>query len=280
MARRGVPIQGKMRADVYIHTKGYADSRKRAQTLISLGAVSVDGKIVKRSSESIDDGVSHSVEVSFKEKYVGRGGLKLEKALELFGVSVAGLRCIDIGASTGGFTDCLLQHGAASVCAVDSGRGQLHPSLAGDARVSSYEGMNARDLSLEDVGGVPFDIAVMDVSFISQTYIIPPISNGILRVGGVLISLIKPQFEAGRAALDKHGIVKAPSDRYAAAVRVVEAAYANGFELTDMTDSPIKGGDGNTEYLAAFAYTGSKAESISPDILAKIKRTVLPQRKV
>lgn len=266
----------KMRADVYIHTGGYADSRKKAQVLINLGAVSVDGRLIRKPSENIDDGVPHNVEVAFREKYVGRGGLKLEKALELFDVSVKGLRCIDIGASTGGFTDCLLQHGAASVCAVDSGRGQLHPSLANDARVSSYEGMNARELSLENVGGLPFDVAVMDVSFISQTYIIPPISDGILRVGGILISLIKPQFEAGRAALDKHGVVKAPSDRYAAAVRVIESAYANGFNLIDITVSPIKGGDGNTEYLAAFAYTGDKCRELSCDTLAKIKRTVIP----
>lgn len=261
-----------MRADVYIHINGYADSRKKAQTLIELQSVSIDGKLVKKSSENVDDDLPHSVEISFKEKYVGRGGLKLEKVLEVFGIAVRGCRCIDIGASTGGFTDCLLQHGAGSVCAVDSGRGQLHPRIASDPKVTSYEGMNARELSLENVGGKAFDIAVMDVSFISQTYIIPNISDGVLRIGGIFISLIKPQFESGRAALDKHGIVKKPSDRYAAAIRVVESAYANGFELMDITDSPIRGGDGNTEYLAAFSLTGNMGSGIPAEILAKIKQ--------
>ncbi len=269
-----------MRADVYIHINGYADSRKKAQVLIDLKAVSIDGKIVKKPSENIDDGLPHSVEVSFKEKYVGRGGLKLEKALELFNISVRGCRCIDIGASTGGFTDCLLQNGAESVCAVDSGRGQLHPSLLNDPRVTSYEGMNARDLSLAYVGGERFDIAVMDVSFISQTYIIPCVSGGILRVGGIFVSLIKPQFEAGRAALDKHGVVKKPSDRYSAAIRVAESAYANGFELLDMTDSPIKGGDGNTEYLAAFSLTGNMGSEIPAEVLSKIKQITFSQRSI
>lgn len=269
-----------MRADVYIHINGYADSRKKAQVLIDLKAVSIDGKIVKKPSENIDDGLPHSVEVSFKEKYVGRGGLKLEKALELFDISVRGCRCIDIGASTGGFTDCLLQNGAESVCAVDSGRGQLHPILLNDPRVTSYEGMNARDLSLADVGGERFDIAVMDVSFISQTYIIPCVSGRILRGGGIFVSLIKPQFEAGRAALDKHGVVKKPSDRYSAAIRVAESAYANGFELLDMTDSPIKGGDGNTEYLAAFSLTGNMGSEIPAEVLSKIKRITFSQRSI
>lgn len=264
----------KVRVDVYIHTNGYADSRKKAQTLIDFGAVSVDGKVVKKASENVDESLPHSVEISFKEKYVGRGGLKLEKALEFFGISVRGLRCIDIGASTGGFTDCLLQHGAESVCAVDSGRGQLHPRIASDPKVTSYEGLNARKLSLENIGGKAFDIAVMDVSFISQTYIIPNISDGVLRVGGIFISLIKPQFESGRAALDKHGVVKRSSDRYAGAIRVVETAYKNGFELMDITDSPIKGGDGNTEYLAAFVFTGNKNYVISPNVLASIKRLI------
>jgi 23S rRNA (cytidine1920-2'-O)/16S rRNA (cytidine1409-2'-O)-methyltransferase len=216
--------------------------------LISEGKVNIDGSVITKPSADISDG-EHTVTVTDTDKYVGRGGLKLEWAIDCFSVDVKGKRCIDVGASTGGFTDCLLQNGAAHVCAVDSGSGQLHSKLLSDIRVSSYEGYNARNLDATTLG--VFEIAVMDVSFISQTLIHPALS-GVIKEGGIFISLIKPQFEAGRSAIGKNGIVKNSRDRENAVIRVIDSARVCGFELIGATKSPIKGGDGNTEYLACF----------------------------
>jgi 23S rRNA (cytidine1920-2'-O)/16S rRNA (cytidine1409-2'-O)-methyltransferase len=216
--------------------------------LISEGKVNIDGSVITKPSADISDG-EHTVTVTDTDKYVGRGGLKLEWAIDCFSVDVNGKRCIDVGASTGGFTDCLLQNGAAHVCAVDSGSGQLHSKLLSDSRVSSYEGYNARNLDATTLG--VFEVAVMDVSFISQTLIHPALS-GVIKEGGIFISLIKPQFEAGRSAIGKNGIVKNSRDRENAVIRVIDSARVCGFELIGATKSPIKGGDGNTEYLACF----------------------------
>ncbi len=235
-----------MRLDRYIAEMGLAPSRTRAEKLISSCCVTVDGCVVTKPS--FDVPADALVEVSDNERFVGRGGYKLEGALDAFSVSVEGLNMIDVGASTGGFTDCLLQRGAASVLCVDSGRGQLHEKLLLDPRVRSIEGYNARNIS-SDIG--IFDGAVMDVSFISQTLIIPSLVN-VISDGGIFISLIKPQFEAGRAALGKGGIVKDAASRRAAATRVCMCAQEHGLCLMGMTVSPILGGDGNTEYLAYF----------------------------
>ncbi len=237
-----------MRADSYLCVYGHAESRTRASRLISEGKVLIDGRTVAKPSEEIY-GEDHKVEITERDKYVSRGGLKLEAALEEFKIDVKGKRCIDIGASTGGFTDCLIQNGAAHVCAVDSGRDQLHPNIRSDARVESIEGYNARSLSRDELG--IFEVAVMDVSFISQTLIHPSLAS-VLDNGAVFISLIKPQFEAGKTALNKKGIVKDASDREAAILRVCESASLCGFELLGLMSSPIEGGDGNREYLAYF----------------------------
>jgi 23S rRNA (cytidine1920-2'-O)/16S rRNA (cytidine1409-2'-O)-methyltransferase len=237
-----------MRIDVYLVEKGFCESRNRAARLISEGKILLDGRTVSKPSFDVDEG-EHSIEITQREKFVGRGGLKLEAALEQFRLDVAGLRCIDVGASTGGFTDCLLQRGAAHVCAVDSGRGQLHPTLVADVRVTNLEGFNARELDSESFGY--FDIAVTDVSFISQTLLHAPICS-VLKDGAIFVSLIKPQFEAGKSALSKNGIVKKVSDRQRAIVRVIESAELCGFETLGVIQSPISGGDGNREYLAAF----------------------------
>ena len=236
-----------MRADIYLVENGLVESRNKASRLISDGKVLLDGHLIKKPSENIDG--EHKIEILEDDKYVGRGGLKLEGALEAFKVDVAGKRCIDVGASTGGFTDCLLQRGASFVCAVDSGRGQLHPRLLSDIRVSSIEGFNARNLTPADFG--VFDVAVTDVSFISQTLLHGPIDSVMLD-GGLFISLIKPQFEAGKSALGKNGIVKKPQDRIAAINRVIESAALYGLGLVGLVRSPIEGGDGNREYLALF----------------------------
>ena len=237
-----------MRADVYLVENGFVESRNKASRLILEGKVTLDGRLIKKPSENID-GDGHTVEILEADKYVGRGGLKLEGAITHFGIDVSGKRCIDVGASTGGFTDCLLQMGAAQVCAVDSGRGQLHEKLLGDIRVISVEGFNARELSPDSFG--MFDLAVIDVSFISQTLIHAPLSS-VLNDGAMFISLIKPQFEAGKSALGKNGIVKKPQDREGAILRVIESASFCGLGLEGIMQSPIEGGDGNREYLAVF----------------------------
>lgn len=244
-----------MRADVFLATFGHAKSREAAKKLIESGRVSIDGKTVTKPSLDVDDGAEHSVDIAECHEFVSRGGLKLEGALDAFGIDVRGWRAVDIGASTGGFTHCLLQRGADLVYAVDSGHGQLDVSLLKDNRVVNIEGFNARGLCSGERGILPCDLdgAVMDVSFISQTYILPGIA-GLLKDGGVLVSLIKPQFEAGRGAVGKGGIVKSPRDRLFAVKRVLSCARESGFGLAGLMVSPITGGDGNVEYLAAFRF--------------------------
>lgn len=232
--------------------------------MILAGTVTVDGEPVTKPATDITGEPHITVE---SPRYVSRGGEKLEAALALFSVDPTGLRALDIGASTGGFTDCLLQHGATEVVAVDAGRAQLHPRLCRDSRVKSIEKYNARELSAADVGRV--SLAVMDVSFISQTYILPRIPT-VLTDGGRLISLIKPQFEAGRGALNKQGIVKRVEDRILAARRVLDAAGAVGLYCTGLAHSPILGGDGNSELLACFV----KAEAPCTNTHIDVEKTV------
>lgn len=246
-----------MRADVYLVKKESARSREAAKRLIEGGHVVIDGVKIGKPSENIDETVEHIIELDSKEKYVSRGGLKLEAALDAFGIDPGGLTAADIGASTGGFTDCLLSRGAKFVYALDSGHDQLDPRIRRDSRVANIEGFNARELSVGNTAGITskLDLAVMDVSFISQTYIIPGIPR-LLREGGRLVSLIKPQFEAGRSAVGKGGIVRDPTDRRLAVMRVLDCAAANRFGFIGLIRSPITGGDGNIEYLAGFELGG------------------------
>ena len=239
-----------MRADVFLFSYGYAKSRSAAQSMISQGAVIVNGKRVGKSSENIDEKAENSVEVTSHQKFVGRGGYKLEYALEKFSLDVKGMTAIDVGASTGGFTDCLLQRGAKKVFAIDAGEGQLESSLALDSRVVNIEKYNARNLNKSDFED-EIDIAVMDVSFISQTLIIPALSE-VLSDGAYFVSLIKPQFEVGRSAVGKRGIVKNPKDRVNAVKSVVKFAEGFGFGCLGVLESVITGTDGNVEYVAAF----------------------------
>ena len=256
-----------MRADVYLTAAGHTKSRKKAQDLIAAGAVSIDGEVVKKASALINENVPHEVSIEQVFKYVSRGGMKLEAALDAFGINVNRKKAVDVGASTGGFTDCLLQRGAAEVYAIDSGIGQLHPDLLNDSRVHSIEHFNARELT-EEVTGGPCDVAVADVSFISQTYIIDKIA-AVLKDGGIFISLIKPQFEAGRSALGKNGVVHNSAYRFLAAKRVISFAVENGFDCIRLIRSPIDGGDGNKEYLACFV----KKACVTPKVDDKtIKR--------
>ena len=206
-------------------------------------------KVNSKTVEKVSFDVAEGDLVEFdepKDEYVGRGAHKIEGALSEFCVDVKGQRCIDVGASTGGFTDVLLRYGAQSVTCVDSGHGQLDEKLVCDARVTNIEGCNARYMTADEVGD-GYGIAVMDVSFISQTYIFPALLP-LLSENGVLISLVKPQFELDSASVGK-GVVKNPDKRLEALLRVYESVTVHGFCVLDATLSKIKGGDGNTEYL-------------------------------
>lgn len=232
-----------MRLDMYLTENGTCKSRTAAQSLIKSGGVSVNGRPCEKPSAEVSE--ADRVEITGERlRYVGRGGLKLEGALKAFGLEVSELVCLDIGSSTGGFTDCMLQNGAARVYAVDVGRDQLDERLRRDSRVISMERTDIRTAQLPE----PVDFAGTDVSFISLRQVIPHISR-LLKCGGRAVALIKPQFEAGRRALTKKGIVKDEKDRRRAVEDITEFARVSGFAVVGVTESPIHGGDGNIEYL-------------------------------
>jgi len=238
-----------MRLDVYLHENGLCTSRTEAKVFIVGGAVTVDCKIITKPSYEVYGYEAIEVDRSYK-KYVSRGGTKLEGALLSFKLNPEGRICIDVGASSGGFTDCLLQNGAKHVIAVDSGKDQIAEVLRFDERVTVVENFNARYMSREDFPYEP-SFAVMDVSFISATYIIPALAKVLAPVAD-FVCLIKPQFEVGRAGLGKGGIVKDARLHREACKRVNECAVEYGFALEGLIQSPILGGDGNTEFLAYF----------------------------
>ncbi|MBR3995742.1 MAG: TlyA family RNA methyltransferase [Clostridia bacterium] len=240
-----------MRIDSFLFENGYFESREKAKKAIEDMRVYINGKTVKKPSLDVSENDEISVAPSEKTEYVGRGGLKLEYALDNFLIDVKGKRTIDIGASTGGFTDCLLKRGALKVYAVDIGHGQLHQSLACDERVVNLEGINAREMTGTLVDDDPVEIAVSDLSFISQKLVIPAAKN-VLAVGGIYVILIKPQFEAGREHLNKNGIVKSEKVRQKTVSDIIEFAKNFGYEIIGSCTSPIEGGSGNTEYLAVF----------------------------
>ncbi len=242
-----------MRLDLYLVESALADSRTVAKRLIESGAVTVDGKAMKKPSYDVVGSEDVSVDTS-GIRFVSRGGFKLEGALDNFSVSVTGRTALDVGASSGGFTDCLLQRGVSHVIAVDSGSGQMAELLRRDPRVTVVENYNARYMSPSDFAVTP-DLAVMDVSFISAKLIIPAVYS-VLNDGSDFICLIKPQFEVGRSGLGKGGIVKDKKLRSEAVNGVIDFAVACGFKLLGLIESPILGGDGNTEYLAHFKKGG------------------------
>ena len=237
----------KTRADLFLVRHGLCDSRTKAALLIEAGAVRCDGRVIGKPSELLDEEAADRIEITSVCPYVSRGGEKLAGALHAFHISPLGMVTADIGASTGGFTDCLLQSGAVRVYAVDAGCAQLAASLQADSRVVNIEKCNAR-YPLTDVIPEPCDLVVSDVSFISQTLILPNIP-AILRDRGLYIALIKPQFECGPAALNKKGIVKDKEMHRFAIRRVVDAASQTGLSVCSLTVSPIMGGDGNREFL-------------------------------
>lgn len=240
------------RIDKLMVERGLAPTRTKAQALVMAGVVLADEQRVEKSSESFPLDVSIRVKGTDNAaaRYVGRGGLKLEAALREFNLDVKGLVCLDVGASTGGFTDCLLQHGARRVVAVDVGHNQLDWRIRQDERVESREGVNARYLVPEDFSE-KFDLAVMDVSFISATKVIPAIVP-LLTEQARLITLIKPQFEVGRGEVGRGGIVTDPEKRARVIDEVTRAAQMLGMKAGGVITSPITGADGNVEFLALY----------------------------
>src|SRR5580698_1502826 len=239
----------KTRLDKLIFERGLTASRERAQSLILAGNVLVDGQKIEKAGTAVE--VNAEIRLLGEDlKYVSRGGLKLEKALEHWKIDVTGKTCLDVGASTGGFTDCLLQHGAAHVIAVDTGHGQIDFRLRQDPRVRLLEKTNARYLTREQLGEV-VDFIAMDVSFISATLVLPAVIAAALPVppAGQIVVLVKPQFEVGRELVGKGGIVRDEVAQLAAVEKVRLALMAQGCARTDMIDSPIRGAEGNREFL-------------------------------
>lgn len=251
-----------MRLDLYLSSKGLVKSRTRASEMISGGFVTVNGKSITKPAYDVDE--NDSVTITGEEHgFVGRGGMKLDGALDVFGISVDGFVCADIGASTGGFTDCLLQRGASRVYAVDSGHGQLDEKLRNDPRVINLEGINARYMDGETLPE-KCDIAAADLSFISQTLVLGGMTN-ILKPGGTVVTLIKPQFECGKSALSKNGIVRDKKQHIAAIRQVLSCAVSVGLMPQKITASQITGGDGNREFLM-FATLGGIVNVTENDI--------------
>lgn len=235
------------RADLLLVERGFFESRARAQAAIAAGLVSADGAVVRRASDTLPPDAA--IEAAEAHPYVSRGGVKLAAALDHFEIDVAGAHALDVGASTGGFTEVLLLKGAAHVVAVDVGRGQLHPRLHGDPRILSLEATDIRELEAVALQEPP-SVVTIDVSFAPLAVVLPP-AVALAAPAAALIALVKPQFEAGRKALAKNGVVKDEAVR-ARVVADAEALVARlGFRLIGTIPSPIAGGDGNVEYLLA-----------------------------
>jgi len=250
----------KERLDVILVSLGYAESREKAKAIIMSGNVFVDGQREDKAGTTFD---TDKVKVEVKGatlKYVSRGGLKLEKAMTHFDLTLTDKICMDIGASTGGFTDCMLQNGASKVYAVDVGHGQLAWKLRNDERVVCMEKTNFRYMVREDIGD-DLDFASVDVSFISLTKILLP-AKGLLKNGGEMVCLIKPQFEAGRDKVGKKGVVREPKVHKEVICKVIDYADSLGFLVKALEFSPIKGPEGNIEYLVFLELKkGSRPES-------------------
>jgi 23S rRNA (cytidine1920-2'-O)/16S rRNA (cytidine1409-2'-O)-methyltransferase len=241
----------KQRIDVLLVERGLAASRARAQALVMAGAVVAGEARVDKPGQLVDPALPLRVkEDAAPQRYVSRGALKLERALAVLPIDPRGKVCADLGASTGGFTDLLLQRGAARVYAVDVGYGQLHARLRGDPRVIVRERVNARHLDAQALGG-PVDLVTGDLSFISLRLVLPAV-RAILRPGGDAVLLVKPQFEVGKGEVGKGGVVRDDARRIAALEDVKRAAVALGFEVVGSTESPIEGPAGNREWLLAL----------------------------
>lgn len=253
----------KLRIDVYLHEKGLAESREKARALIMAGDVSVDGQVCTKASATVADG--QQVSVKANDAFVSRGGKKLQKAIDSFGLKLKGVTAIDVGASTGGFTDCMLREGAVFVYAVDVGYGQLAWRLRQDSRVCVMERQNARYLEPQ-MFDKPIGFASIDVSFISLKLILPALKR-ILTPPFTIAALIKPQFEAGRDHVGKKGVVRDKTVHADVINNVLDFAAHSGFVVCGIDYSPIKGPEGNIEYLACLRDSGLP---VTPDIAAVV----------
>ncbi|HVZ43988.1 MAG TPA: TlyA family RNA methyltransferase [Ramlibacter sp.] len=239
-----------MRADQLLVSHGLAATRSQAQRLIAAGVRWFDGACwhdVAKNGDELPEGAKFELLDASETKYVSRGGLKLEGALRTARLDVRGKRCLDVGQSTGGFTDCLLAHGAAHVTGVDVGHGQLQERLRGDPRVTVFEKLNARDLTAQQVGG-PFDAIAGDLSFISLTLVLPALVP-MLRATGDLLLLVKPQFELDCSRIGKRGVVRDPADYAQVEGRLRDCCAASGLCVAAWFESGIAGGDGNREFF-------------------------------
>ncbi|HAE44701.1 MAG TPA: TlyA family rRNA (cytidine-2'-O)-methyltransferase [Lachnospiraceae bacterium] len=240
----------KKRLDVLLVEKGLASSREKARAVIMSGIVYVDGRREDKAGSTFDENLPVEVRGNVL-KYVSRGGLKLEKAVEVFALDLKGRKCLDVGSSTGGFTDCMLQNGAEHVIAIDVGRGQLDWKLRNDPRVTCMEKTNIRYVLPEDIEYAA-DFSSIDVSFISLVKVLLPVKN-LLKDDGQVVCLIKPQFEAGREKVGKHGVVRDKKVHIEVIQKVLDYAESIGFSVLALDYSPIRGPEGNIEYLAYLA---------------------------
>ncbi len=257
----------KIRLDVYLTEKGLTTSRERAKALIMAGQVYIKNQKCDKAGTMLDENETE-VEVRGEQlKYVSRGGLKLEKAMQEFPITLNDKVTMDIGASTGGFTDCMLQNGARKVFSVDVGYGQLAWKLRNDERVVNMERTNIRYVTPEDIGE-PIDFASIDVSFISLKLVLPAAYN-LLSPDGEIVALIKPQFEAGKGQVGKKGVVRDKNIHFDVIRGVLDFATENGFKLLGLSFSPIKGPEGNIEYLA-YIKKSDETEKITDEEISAI----------
>lgn len=252
----------KQRLDILLVERGLAGSRERAKRMIMAGEVLVDNQKIDKAGATVKPEAEIRL-LGNDIPYVSRGGLKLEKAMKEFGVKIAGCRCADIGASTGGFTDCMLQNGAVQVFAIDVGYGQLAWKLRTDERVVNMERTNIRNVTLADVG-TALDFASIDVAFISLAKVLP-VAFSLLRENGELVALIKPQFEAGREFVGKKGVVRDPSVHETVICKVTSFARETGFAAMALTYSPVKGPEGNIEYLIRLSKDKTQEDTVSEE---------------
>jgi 23S rRNA (cytidine1920-2'-O)/16S rRNA (cytidine1409-2'-O)-methyltransferase len=252
-------VEGKERIDVLLVEKGFFDSREKARKNLMAGLVFVDNARVDKPGEKVKRDANIEVK-GVAIPYVSRGGLKLEKAIKAFDLNLEGKISMDVGASTGGFTDCMLKNGASKVFAVDVGYGQMAWSLRTDPRVVCMERTNIRYVKSEDIGD-KLDFASIDVSFISLKLVLPVVKS-LLNENGEIIALIKPQFEAGREKVGKKGVVRDPEVHREVVDKIVTFAQSIGLSLKGLTFSPIKGPEGNIEYLAYFAKTEETEKTV------------------
>lgn len=251
----------KERLDILLVSQGLAESREKAKAVIMSGQVFVNGGREDKAGSMFDPEKIHIEVRGSTLRYVSRGGLKLEKAMEQFGLVLQDRICMDIGASTGGFTDCMLQNGAGKVYSVDVGHGQLAWKLRNDPRVVCMEKTNFRYVTMERIGEA-LDFASCDVSFISLTKILIPARN-LLKDGGEMVCLIKPQFEAGRDKVGKKGVVREPKIHIEVIKKVLDFAYMIGFDILHLDYSPVKGPEGNIEYLVHIRKNEERALEVS-----------------